>query len=263
MVKSDPADGGGRKQQIADAFGRAARSYDDAAAPQRQAAALVADLAAQQRLPERPRILEVGCGTGILTRHIRAHWPDADLVASDLSPDMVGQAARGAMIAGTFLSMDGEVPPFDGPWFDLILSSLAFQWFSDLPTAIERLAGLLRPGGSLFFSTMGADSFAEWRAAHAAVGESAGTPDYPDLAALRSMLATFPDAFAFDEHWDHDFGGAKGFLAHLKGIGATVPTGDHAVLTPARLRSVMTAFNTTGGTVTYHILFGRVTRIAA
>ncbi len=253
---------GERKQQIADAFGRAARSYDDAAAPQRQAAALIADLASQRRWPDAPRILEVGCGTGILTRHIRAHWPDAELIASDLSPDMVGQAAKGAMIAGTFLSMDGEVPAFEGPWFDLILSNLAFQWFGDLPAAIARLAGLLRPGGSLFFSTMGEDSFAEWRAAHAAEGEVAGTPDYPGLAELRAMLAAFPDAFAFDEHWRHDFGGAKGFMAHLKAIGATVPDGTHAALGPARLRGVMRAFDEGGGAVTYHVLFGRVTRIA-
>ncbi|HEX7821195.1 MAG TPA: methyltransferase domain-containing protein [Sphingobium sp.] len=253
----------GRKRQIADAFGKAARSYDDAAAPQRQAAALVADLARQPRLPDRPRILEVGCGTGILTRHIRDQWPDAELVVSDLSPEMVGQAAKGAMIAGTFLPMDGEVPAFDGPWFDLILSNLAFQWFGDLPAALARLTGLLRPGGSLFFSTMGADSFAEWRAAHARTGEREGTPDYPDLDTLRAMLSAFPDAFAFDEHWRHDFGGAKGFLTHLKGIGATVPTGSHAALSAARLRAVMRALDEGGGAVTYHILFGRVTRVAA
>ncbi len=258
----------GRKQQIADAFGRAARSYDDAAAPQRQAAMMVAELARQPRLPSSPRILEVGCGTGLLTRPIRDHWPDAELVVSDLSPAMVGHAAKGAMIAGTFLSIDGEAPPFEGPWFDLIVSSLAFQWFGDLPMALARLAGLLRPGGTLLFSTMGADSFAEWRAAHAAAGERAGTPDYPDLAELRAMLAAFPDAFAFEEHWRHDFGGAKGFLAHLKGIGATVPAGDHAALAPARLRAVMQAFDEggqgeKGGGVTYHVLFGRVTRVAA
>ncbi|MET0364440.1 MAG: methyltransferase domain-containing protein [Sphingobium sp.] len=252
-----------RKDRIAAAFGRAAASYDAAAAPQRQAAALVADLARQQRLPARPRILEIGCGTGILTRHIREAWPDAELIASDLSPDMVGQAAKGAMIAGTFLPMDGEMPPFEGAWFDLILSSLAFQWFGDLSAAITRLSGLLKPGGSLFFSTMGADSFREWRAAHERAGETAGTPAYPDLAALRAMLAGWPDAFAFEEHWTYDFGGARGFLDHLRGIGATVPEGSHSALGAAAMRAVMRTFDAEGGKMTYHVLFGRVTRVAA
>src|SRR3546814_14322438 len=64
--------------------------------------------------------------------------------------------------------MDGEAPIFEGEWFDLILSSLAFQWFDDLGGAVGRLAGLLRPGGSLIFSTLGRGSFARWRSAHAA-----------------------------------------------------------------------------------------------
>ncbi|MET0240218.1 MAG: methyltransferase domain-containing protein [Sphingobium sp.] len=249
-----------RKTRIADSFGRAAATYDDAAAPQRQAADLVASLARRQRVADDARILEVGCGTGLLTRHIREGWPMAGLVVSDLSPAMVGMAAKDAMIAGTFLPMDGEAPAFDGPWFDLILSSLAFQWFSDLPAAIARLVGLLRPGGSLFFSTMGADSFGEWRAAHDVAGQVAGTPGYPTLEGLRAMLANYPDAFAFEEHWRHDFGGAKGFLAHLKAIGATVPAGGHAALSPLALRGVMRAFDEAGGATTYHVLFGRVTR---
>lgn len=251
--------GGDRKQAIAKAFGGAAESYERAALPQREAAALVAKLALQQRVPRDARILEIGCGTGILTRHIRAHWPSAELVVSDIAPEMVGEAARGAMIAGTFLAMDGETPAFDGPWFDLILSSLAFQWFADLPAAITRLSGLLRPGGSLIFSNMGADSFAEWRAAHIAAGRPAGTPAFPSLAALRAMLAPFPDAFAFEEHWPHDFGGASGFLAHLKAIGAQVPAPDHAPLPPGALRAAMRAFDAAGGIATYHVLFGRVT----
>jgi len=163
------------------------------------------------------------------------------------------------MIAGTFVTMDGEEPAFDGPWFDLILSSLAFQWFDDPGQGIARLTGLLRPGGSLIFSTMGADSFGEWRAAHAAVGAMAGTPPYPALSALRAMLAGYPDAFAFDEHWPHDFGGARGFLAHLKGIGATVPVSGHDALSPGQLRAVMRAFDAAGGMATYHVLFGRIT----
>lgn len=249
------------KRNVAESFGRAASSYEDAAAPQRQAAALLADLARQQRVAEDARILEVGCGTGILTRHIRQGWPSAELVASDIAPAMVGEAARGAMIAGRFVAMDGEAPPFEGPWFDLILSNLAFQWFADLDAAIARLAALLRPGGSLIFSTMGSDSFAEWRAAHDAAGAVPGTPAYPSLADLRAMLAGHDDAFAFDEHWPFDFGGAKGFLAHLRAIGATVPASGHHVLPPATMRQVMRALDAAGGQATYHVLFGRVTRI--
>src|SRR3546814_6678257 len=91
---------GHRKQRISDAFGAAAGHYDDHAGPQRLAAALVADLAQRQRPDGVGRILEIGCGTGFLTRHIQARWPGAELVVTDLSPDMLARAATGGLGEG-------------------------------------------------------------------------------------------------------------------------------------------------------------------
>lgn len=254
---------GGRKQRISDAFGAAAAGYDDHAGPQRLAAALVADLALRQKPAGVARVLEVGCGTGFLTRAIQQRWPGANLMVTDLSPAMLARAATGGLIAGTFLPMDGEAPVFEGEWFDLILSSLAFQWFDDLEGAIGRLFGLLRPGGSLIFSTMGSGSFARWRAAHADCGLKAGIPAYPTLDDLRGMLGAYDDAFAFDEDCALRCDGARGLMAHLKGIGAVVPTGTRKPLRPGALRQVMEAFDAAGGDDGYQLLFGRVTRANA
>lgn len=251
-----------RKQRISDAFGAAAASYDDHAAPQRVAAGLVADLAQRQMPVGVGRILEIGCGTGLLTRDIQARWPGAELIATDIAPAMLAQAAAQGRVAATFLAMDGEAPDFEGPWFDLILSSLAFQWFGDLPGAIARLAALLRPGGSLIFSTMGEGSFASWRGAHEICGVVCGVPAYPSLDALRAMLAHHGDAFAFEETAPLEVAGARGLLAHLKGIGAVVPEAGRRPLGPAVLRRVMAAYEAGGGTDQYQLLVGRVTKIA-
>jgi malonyl-CoA O-methyltransferase len=253
----------GRKQRISDAFGAAADRYEDHAGPQRAAAALVADLAQRQKPAEVERVLEIGCGTGLLTRDIQARWPGAELIVTDLSPKMVARTAIGGLVGATFLTMDGERPAFEGEWFDLILSSLAFQWFEGLEAAIARLAGLLRPGGSLIFSTMGQGSFAAWRAAHEAWGLSPGIPAYPSLNELRAMLAVYEDAFAFDEDYPLTCGGARGLIAHLKGIGAVVPIEGRKQLSPAELRRVMKTFDEAGGGDVYQLLIGRITRSRA
>ena len=250
-----------RKDKIASAFGAVAKGYEDHADVQRIVARTVADLASLHALPENARILEIGCGTGLLTREIGQRWPSASLVATDLAANMVEHAADGAMQAGMFLPMDGEHPWFDGPHFDLIVSSLAFQWFDDLELALARLQGLLRPGGRLIFSTMGANSFANWRASHAACGVVAGVSDYPTLAELSEALNAFTDAFAFDETYAVEWGSARGLVEHLKGIGATVPTAGHRPLAAGMLRRVMAAFDAGGACDDYHVLFGRITRI--
>jgi malonyl-CoA O-methyltransferase len=249
-----------RKQRISDAFGAAAAGYEDHAGPQRVAARLVADLAQRQRPGGVARILEVGCGTGLLTRDIQARWPGAALIATDIAPAMLARAAAQGRVAATFLPMDGETPDFEGAWFDLILSSLAFQWFGDLAGAIARLAGLLRPGGSLIFSTMGAGSFAAWRAAHDACGVACGVPAYPSLDTLRAMLARHGDAFAFEETVALEGRGAAALVTHLKGIGAVVPEAGRRPLGPGALRRVMAAYAAAGSTDCYQLLLARVTR---
>lgn len=251
-----------RKQLISNAFGAAADAYEEHAQVQRVVANTLARLARNQPMPAKPRLLEIGCGTGLLTRELRTIFPDAQMVVTDLSPEMVAAVEKDATIAARAFAMDGEWPVFDAPWFDLIVSSLAFQWFAGLPAAIARLYGLLRPGGTLMFSTMAERSFVEWRAAHQVHGVEAGTPRYPSVENLRQMLAEHADAFLFDEEYVQNFGGARGLHRHLKGIGATVPVEGRAPIAPSVLRKVMRTFDEAGGQVTYHVAFCRITKLA-
>jgi malonyl-CoA O-methyltransferase len=248
------------KARIGAAFAAAAGRYDDAAQMQRLVARHLAAMAARARPAPGARLQEIRGGTGLLTREIHAIWPQAELIATDLAPAMVEATARAGLATRT-VPMDGEAPDFQGPWFDLILSSLAFQWFADLPTALARLHDLLRPGGSLYFATMGADSFATWRAAHAEVGAACGLPRYPALAQLRAMLAGFGDACACDETHPLPSRGGRALIDHFRAIGAHVPRPDYRPLGPATLRRVIAAFDGAGGTASYHVLYARITRI--
>jgi malonyl-CoA O-methyltransferase len=229
---------------IADAFGRAA-DYDRHAAVQRTVAERLADRVAAFPLVPAPRVLEIGCGTGLLGAALIDRLPGARWRMTDLSPAMIERAR--ARFAGRpdliFAAMDGEAPDVSGP-FDLIVSSLAFQWFADLPGAIRRLASLLAPGGHLAFTTMAAGSFAEWRAAHD--GLAPGTPDYPDAEALSAMgLAVSMEAIPV-HHSD-----ARDFLHAVKAIGAGTPRPGHKPLSPRQLHAVMRGFEASGAVASY------------
>ncbi len=249
-----------RKAEIGAAFAAAADRYDEGAHVQRVVARHLAEMASRERLTAGAQILEIGCGTGLLTREIHTRWPLAQLTATDLAPEMVDMAARSG-VAARLIAMDGEAPIFEGPWFDMILSSLAFQWFDDLPSALARLHGLLRPGGSLYFATMGAESFASWRDAHAQANAAPGLPDYPDLAQLQTLLANFGDAFVCDEHHSLPSRGGQALIRHFRAIGAQIPRADYRPLGPAIMRRVIDIFYTAGGETSYHVLYGRITHV--
>jgi len=132
------------------------------------------------------RILEVGCGTGTLTRELRRLNPTAWLVAVDLDPEVLRRArARLGMDPGiSWLAMDAE--SLTRGDFDLVIANSVFQWFSRPQETLARYHGMLASGGLLAFSAMGPATFRElgpaWREAVPA-GES--SPPVP-------VAATFP-----------------------------------------------------------------------
>ncbi len=235
------------KTAVTAAFGAAAGTYDASAGLQQDVARALAQRIAGRALPPEPRILEIGCGTGFLSRLLVALNP-ADLLLTDISPSMLGACRNGIDAPNArFMILDGEEPEAAGGPFDLICSSLAFQWFNDLPAALQRLSAMLAPGGSLMFATIGAESFHEWKAAHATRGLPSGVRDYPSATEL----------MCDEERLVRSYADGRNFLEHLRQIGAHLPEGNHRPLSPGALRSILRQFES-GIDVTYHILYGCV-----
>lgn len=243
-----------RKGAISRAFGAAA-GYDDKAHVQSEVAGLLATHIAGLPLPADPQILEIGCGTGFLTHGLIGEGVGGSWIVTDLSDQMV-QRCRAGMSGAPHVAyavMDGESPCFSGAGFDLICSNLSFQWFYDLPGSVMRLFALLRPGGHLVFTTMADGSFAEWRLAHEACGLKAAIPDYPSTDDLRALAPGKADADIFDFSLQPAFGSGKGFIEHLRGIGAQIPKGGTQPLAPGEMRRVIRVFEAAGARSSYHI----------
>ncbi|EFG84032.1 dethiobiotin synthase [Novacetimonas hansenii] len=248
------------KQLIARSFG-AASGYDAVARIQRIAARQLAQRIAQTcPTPGPQRILEIGCGTGFLTQHLRRLFPAAQIVATDIAPGMLHQT-QAKFLDDPALSchvMDAEQPDLTGP-FDLICSSMAMQWFSARHETLRRLAALLSPGGVMAFSTLCRDSFTQWRGYYATLGLPCPMPVYPDLAMLEQEWPRTGKG-----SWTHETiievpQSALSFLRELRAIGADVPT--TAQVLPGGLRRVLKqADRDATFSVNYNIAYGTFRR---
>jgi malonyl-CoA O-methyltransferase len=246
------------KGTLAGAFGAAADAYHSAADVQREVASRLARRIAALTLAPRPRVLEVGCGTGFLYQSLAPDLANANWLLTDLSEAMVRRAQAGpAGRHARFAVMDGERPPFAAGSFDLICASLVFQWFDDLPRAIATLSDLLAPGGALVFTTLTADSFPEWRDAHREIGARSAMRTYPTVKEIAQMIPKSAYVDLEGEAIARSYRNAHAFLAHWKEIGTHVPAASRAPLTPGTMRKLLRRFET-GITVTYRVAYATV-----
>lgn len=95
------------------------------------------------------RVLDAGCGTGLLTADLLEGLPRGSLVAIDLSENMLRSAREHLQRFGrqvSFLACDFLHLPFERA-FDGIVSTAAFHWVLDHDRLFQSMRRALRPGG--------------------------------------------------------------------------------------------------------------------
>lgn len=119
--------------------------YDRFRAERRQPAF---DLLALVRPRPGMRVVDLGCGTGEITRLVHERLAARDTLGLDSSETMLAESAQHAMAGLRFAR--GDIGEFsaDGE-YDLVFSNAALHWLSDHPALFARLAGALSAGGQL------------------------------------------------------------------------------------------------------------------
>src|SRR6185503_4364090 len=117
--------------------------------------AFAADLA--QRLPVKPasHVLELACGTGIVTRRLRERIdPTLRLVASDLSKPMLNFARSKLIDYGgiDWREADAASLPFDDGEFGAVVCAFGIMFVPDKRAAVREARRVLRKGGILLFN---------------------------------------------------------------------------------------------------------------
>ncbi|MEU0337281.1 class I SAM-dependent methyltransferase [Streptomyces sp. NPDC006193] len=94
------------------------------------------------------RLLDVACGTGIVTRRLAAARPGLRVTGADLTPAMVRRAA--ARLPGAIVRADSRRLPFRDGGFDAVTTVWLLHLLDDpedLRAVVAECARVLRPGG--------------------------------------------------------------------------------------------------------------------
>jgi SAM-dependent methyltransferase len=119
----------------------------------------------QYDLPPQCRILELGCGPGDLWRKNMHRIPKGWVITlSDFSAGMLEQAQQNLGHSDqrfTFEMIDAQSIPFEDESFDAVIANHMVYHVPDRARALSEMRRVLRPGGDLYATTVGAKHMCE------------------------------------------------------------------------------------------------------
>lgn len=245
------------KSLVARRFLRSLATYDGAAVVQREMAErLVGGLLSARADGRFDDVLELGCGTGLLTERLLQNCRLRRLVLNDLVPECESTARRHAErrpgVSLQFVRGDMEAVEFPCPQ-DLIASSAALQWAADMRGLLARMSALLRSGGVLAIAAFGPSNLRE-------VSDLTGRSlRYRALAEWREALAGAHEILnGFEDLRTLWFASAREVLRHLRQTGVNALEAE--AWSPSKVRRFCRAYEATFGRnggvpLTYHPVF--------
>ena len=279
------------KQRVATSFSRAAKSYDSVARLQRQVGQHLLNflpddlfsnnLSTNNECPN--QILDLGCGTGyfiapLANKYLLGKHSDSELIGLDLAQGMLVQAIQtNAKLAATnmeqnfsvsWLCGDAENLPLADNSVDLIFSNLAFQWCEKLSVLAAEIARVLKPGGTLAFTSLGSKTLCELRESWAEVDDYVHVNHFiPSDNWQQDISQAGLTIQHFDvDHCQLDYRDLRHLTDELKGLGAhNVNSGQNKGLTgPEQIRALIQAYekyrNTDGQLpATWEVIYGVAT----
>lgn len=216
------------KSQVRKNFGQNAATYDQYAVVQQE---MAQDLLARMKATGQSfrNILEIGCGTGLLTKLIAVEYPEALITATDIAPEMLNVAQKKLADYSNieYLVADGENlltdanTYFNNRSFDLIISNAVFQWFTDYAAVFVQYYTLLVPSGYLMFSTLGSGTFKELYACLQDIHHSKNEPfiEKKSLQKIMRYVGFYPSGMEEVVKQEY-FDSCRNFLKAVKMIGA-------------------------------------------
>jgi malonyl-CoA O-methyltransferase len=253
------------RPRVRAAFDRASAAYEAAAQLQaRVSTELLERLTAFEFAPR--VVLDLGCGTGRVTRELKRRYPRALVIALDIAPGMLREARRNRRFWRRFalVCADALRLPLAAGSADLVFSSLVLQWCEPLEQALAEVRRVLRPGGFFAFSTFGPDTLKELRAAWAQADGLTHVNRFLDVHDVGDALARsgLAEPVLDVDHIELGYPDALTLMRDLKAIGAHNVTAGRprTLLGRARLKRMIEAYEAfrreAALPATYEVIYG-------
>jgi ubiquinone/menaquinone biosynthesis C-methylase UbiE len=145
------------RAQVASDWAQAAAGWD---AWETHLTSFLAPVTERMLVDARPlpgeRVLDIGCGTGDPAIALARAVEPGEVVAIDISPEMLAIARQRAAAVDatrvTWLCASGDTLPFAPASFDLVTARFSIIFFPDVQAGLRRLHDVLRPGGRITVS---------------------------------------------------------------------------------------------------------------
>jgi len=258
--------GSGAREVVGRSFSRASRSYDAYASVQTEVGMVLLE-----GLPPRSfrSILELGCGTGWMVREMANRWPEASIIGSDISLEMLLRARdKVKREKSLFVVQDGGGPfSFAPAAFDLLVTSGMFQWLAWMHgrekalSSLAEWAHLIKAGGVLGLASFGPGTLFELQKAVARVlGRDPALPVSRFLGhaeVLREAESCFRILFNREKCFVREYSSLLELLRTLKATGVAPPSSNPLLRSRSGLEQVEKYYRSVFGSIvaTYRVFF--------
>ena len=253
------------KALVQQSFDLASTSYHQFTGLQR----LIGDRLIEQRkesVSEALTVLDVGSGTGYLTRKLSQTKGVEHLYALDISTAMLSQTklnTKGLNLTARICA-DAEQLPLQSASVDAVYSNLAYQWCSELQQAFDESNRVLRQQGVFAFSTFGEKTLFELKNAWRSVDQAVHVNTFIDQQTIERYVekAGFSEIVVCSEDIVMHYQTPLQLMLELKGMGAhNINPGRNVGLTGVRgFKGMMQTYESTrtekGIPATFQAVYG-------